>query len=114
MDSRPSSTCDGPAQAFVGTSSVAAGVRHLIGRAARSTAPVLTMGPSGSGKEIVSRAIHDASNRREAPFLAIDCGTLGGDTASSTLFGHVRGAFTGCLADRTGAFVDAHAGTLVS
>jgi DNA-binding NtrC family response regulator len=73
---------------------------------------VLIQGETGTGKEVVARALHEASARRKGPFVAVDCGALPEGLVESELFGHVRGAFTGALAARSGAFVRASGGTL--
>jgi len=75
-------------------------------------APVLVMGESGTGKEQVARAIHDGSARNEQPFVVLDVAALSRTLADAELFGHVRGAFTGAIDDRAGAFERAHGGTL--
>ncbi len=73
---------------------------------------VLIEGETGSGKEFIARAIHFKSPRKEKPFVALDCGALPGELANSELFGHVKGAFTGAIKDKTGCFVAAEGGTL--
>jgi DNA-binding NtrC family response regulator len=73
---------------------------------------VLLQGETGTGKEVVARAVHEASPRRKGPFVAVDCGALPEGLVESELFGHMRGAFTGALAARSGAFVRANGGTL--
>jgi two-component system response regulator HydG len=73
---------------------------------------VLIIGESGTGKEYVARSIHAFSKRKDKPFVAIDCGTLSKDLAGSELFGHLRGAFTGALSDKKGAFETANGGTV--
>jgi len=73
---------------------------------------VLVQGESGTGKEYVARQIHQKSKRSSKPFIAIDCGALSKDLASSELFGHVKGAFTGAIADKKGVFEQADGGTL--
>ena len=80
--------------------------------AAASEVTVLVQGETGTGKELVARAIHEASARRGKPFVAIDCGALPEGLLESELFGHVRGAFTGASASRAGAFARASGGTL--
>jgi DNA-binding NtrC family response regulator len=84
----------------------------ILERAARSTAPVLLLGESGSGKELMARGIHDASPRAGGPFVVFDCGASTETLIESDLFGHVKGAFTGAAGDRVGAFAAAHGGTL--
>ena len=80
--------------------------------AARVTASVLVSGETGSGKELVARAIHQHSGRSAKRFVAIDCGALPEDLIESELFGFKRGAFTNALADKSGLFEEAHGGTL--
>jgi len=87
-------------------------VFQIIQNAAETEATVLVRGESGSGKELVAKAIHDLSARRHAPFLAINCAALSGSLLDSELFGHVRGAFTGAVKDHRGLFQRAHGGTL--
>lgn len=73
---------------------------------------VLIQGSSGTGKEYVARRIHEQSSRKNAPFVAVDCGAIPKDLAASEFFGHVKGSFTGAISDKTGAFVAAQGGTL--
>ncbi|MDR3187776.1 MAG: sigma-54 dependent transcriptional regulator [Prevotellaceae bacterium] len=73
---------------------------------------VMILGESGTGKEYVARAIHAGSRRSAAPFLAVDCGSLSKELASSELFGHLKGAFTSAIADKKGVFEQAEAGTV--
>jgi PAS domain S-box-containing protein len=87
-------------------------VFQIIQNAAETEATVLVRGESGSGKELVARAIHDLSARHNAPFLAINCAALSSSLLDSELFGHVRGAFTGAIKDHSGLFQRAHGGTL--
>jgi sigma-54 specific flagellar transcriptional regulator A len=87
-------------------------LRGLIGRVAASDASALVTGPSGSGKELVARAIHQASGRAGQGFVALNCGAIPAELMESELFGHERGAFTGASAWRIGRFEEAHRGTL--
>jgi transcriptional regulator with PAS, ATPase and Fis domain len=87
-------------------------LREKIKTAARVSGSVLISGESGSGKELVARAIHDLSSRCGGKFVAVDCGALPDDLIESELFGHRRGAFTTALADKPGLFEEANGGTL--
>lgn len=73
---------------------------------------IILYGESGTGKEVIAKTIHDRSNRKGKPFIAMDCGTLSKELAGSELFGHVKGAFTGALQDKEGHFELADGGTL--
>ncbi len=85
---------------------------ELLRRAARSDASILIRGESGTGKELAAAAIHQLSRRRNRPFQAINCATLTPELAASELFGHVRGAFTGAIRERSGLFALADTGTV--
>jgi DNA-binding NtrC family response regulator len=90
-------------------------IRLAVGRAQRAAlrdVPVLILGESGTGKELFARAIHAASHRRGGPFEAINCAAVPRELLESELFGHEKGAFTGAVAKRTGAFLRADGGTL--
>ncbi len=87
-------------------------LRALIKQCANSDAPALLRGQSGTGKELVSRALHDNSDRARHPFLAINCGAIPDQLLESELFGHSKGSFTGATCDRKGRFELAHKGTL--
>lgn len=83
-----------------------------VRRFARLRLPVLLRGESGTGKDLVARAIHDVSPRAERPFVVLNAAAISRELAESELFGHARGAFTGAIRDRRGAFREAHGGTL--
>ncbi len=85
---------------------------ELVRSVARTNVTVLVRGESGTGKELVARAIHAESDRAQGPWLAVNCGAIAPSLLESTLFGHVRGAFTGATSDRPGLFRQAHGGTL--
>ncbi|HEU5305540.1 MAG TPA: sigma-54 dependent transcriptional regulator, partial [Gemmatimonadales bacterium] len=97
---------------LVGQSKGMQEVYRWIELAATSTAPVLVFGDSGTGKELVARTIHDLSNRRNKPFVAINCAAIPETLIESELFGHARGAFTDAKVQRSGLFVQASGGTL--
>jgi DNA-binding NtrC family response regulator len=97
---------------IIGTSPAMAAVYKQIALVARSDATVLVLGESGSGKERVARAIHSHSDRRQFPFVAVNCGALTESLLESELFGHVKGAFTGAAAQRAGLFETANRGTV--
>jgi len=101
-----------PADDFVGTSAAMQELRKAVDRAAAAPFAVLIQGESGSGKELVARALHRRGTRRARPFATLNCAALPEDLVESELFGHARGAFTGAVADRTGVFEEAHGGTL--
>jgi DNA-binding NtrC family response regulator len=95
-----------------GRSAVMRRLMTWVERAAESDASVLVLGETGAGKEVVARAIHELSKRRDMPFEAVDCGALAPTLVASELFGHEKGAFTGAEAQYAGAFERAHRGTL--
>ncbi len=97
---------------LVGESLAMREVFAVLERVAASDATVLVEGETGTGKELVARALHDASARRRGPFVVVDCGALPEGLLESELFGHVRGAFTGAAQPRTGTLVRADGGTL--
>jgi two-component system response regulator HydG len=95
-----------------GLSASIAEVRQAIERAACAPFPVLIEGESGSGKELVARALHRRGPRRDRPFCTLNCAALPDELVEAELFGHTRGAFTGAAAERIGVFEEAHTGTL--
>ncbi|MEW6365810.1 MAG: sigma-54 dependent transcriptional regulator [Acidobacteriota bacterium] len=97
---------------IVGRSQRMQEVYSLIRKVAPTSSTVLIVGESGTGKELVARAIHGLSPRRDNRFFAVDCGTLSLELLQSELFGHVRGAFTGAIANKQGIFEAADSGTV--
>lgn len=87
-------------------------LRELIGRVARSQAPVHITGESGTGKELVARLIHETGSRADGPFVPVNCGAIPSELMESELFGHKRGSFTGAVADKRGLVQSAEGGTL--
>lgn len=98
--------------AIVGASEAMQAVRDAVRRAAASPFPVLIEGESGSGKELVARAVHRLSSRSAGRFVALNCAAVSDELVEAELFGHTRGAFTGAGADRRGLIEEADAGTL--
>jgi two-component system nitrogen regulation response regulator GlnG len=96
----------------MGGSPAIAQVIRQVGQVAESSFTVLVQGETGTGKELVARAIHQQSPRRQAPFVAVDCGAIPETLVESELFGHERGAFTGAQTKREGHFQLAKGGTL--
>jgi transcriptional regulator with PAS, ATPase and Fis domain len=84
----------------------------ILERAARADATVLLLGETGTGKDVAARSLHAESTRASGPFVPVDCGAIPENLIESELFGHVRGAFTGAVANRKGAFEEADGGTL--
>ena len=97
---------------IIGESSAMRACYTLVAEAAASEAPVLLRGETGTGKDLVARAIHENSSRAKAPFVVFDCAALPETLVESLLFGHDKGAFTGANADRQGLVRQAHGGTL--
>jgi DNA-binding NtrC family response regulator len=100
------------ADALIGSSDGMRRVQKTIGLAADGDTTVLILGETGTGKELVARALHVHSRRKDHPFIAVNCAAIPADLLESELFGHVKGSFTGATSDRTGAFRDAENGTL--
>ncbi|HEX5381221.1 MAG TPA: sigma-54 factor interaction domain-containing protein, partial [Acinetobacter sp.] len=99
-------------QTFHSRSSSMQHMFSIIERVAITEFPVLVRGESGSGKELVAQAIHEHSQRRKHPFIAINCAALNASLLESELFGHVKGAFTGAIREHKGVFERAAGGTL--
>jgi transcriptional regulator with GAF, ATPase, and Fis domain len=97
---------------LTGSSKAIRELRKTLARVARSAAVVLLHGETGTGKSLVARALHEASPRAEGPFIHVDCGAIPGGVFESELFGHEKGAFTGAIRNRRGAFELADGGTL--
>ena len=97
---------------MVGESYAMAQLREEVAMAAPTNGRVLIYGENGTGKELVARNIHQISRRRAAPFVEVNCAAIPEELIESELFGHVRGAFTGAVADRRGKFEAAHGGTI--
>ncbi len=99
-------------RSLVGKSKGIQEVRHLIAQVAASDANVLILGESGTGKEVVARNLHYFSDRKDGPFVPVNCGAIPGELLESELFGHEKGAFTGAISSRQGRFELAQGGTL--
>jgi DNA-binding NtrC family response regulator len=97
---------------MIGISRALQEVFKLVGRVARSDAPVLIAGESGTGKELVAKAVHEYSPRRQREMITINCGAIPENLLESELFGHEKGSFTGAIARRAGRFEQADGGTL--
>jgi len=95
-----------------GNGTVTKEMYRQVGLVAPTDYSVVIYGESGTGKEVIARSIHELSNRKDKPFVAVDCGTLSRELASSELFGYVKGAFTGAATDKEGNFELANGGTL--
>jgi two-component system nitrogen regulation response regulator NtrX len=116
MPARPESPAEGPVEGarygMVGRSDAMQRVYQLVDMVAPTRARVMISGERGTGKELVARAIHALSPRRDRPFVEVNCAAVPAELIESEMFGHVRGAFTGAVADRRGTFESAHGGTL--
>lgn len=100
---------DGP---LLGRSEAMDQLRAKVARLARSQAPVMILGESGSGKELVAREIHRLGPRADQPFIPVNCGAIPSELMESEFFGHCKGAFTGAVQNKVGLFREAHGGTL--
>ena len=98
---------------LLGQSQAMQQLREMVGKVARSQAPVHISGESGTGKELVARLIHESGPRREGPFVPVNCGAIPTELMESELFGHKRGSFTGAVADKKGVLQSAEGGTLL-
>ena len=106
------STLQLPQVKLLGRSRAMEQLREMIERVARSQAPVHIYGESGTGKELVAHLIHEASARRDGPFVPVNCGAIPTELMESELFGHRRGSFTGAVSDKQGLIQSAEGGTL--
>ncbi|MFP8488628.1 sigma-54-dependent transcriptional regulator [Gracilimonas sp. Q87] len=98
---------------FIGNDPQIKKLLRILPQIAKNVAPVLIQGESGTGKEVFAHQIHKHSNRSEGPYIKINCANLPSELVESTLFGHIKGAFTGATSDREGAFDAAQKGTLL-
>ena len=113
LERRPVATRDDAAVGgMIGRTAVMRALFASLRRVAPQDTTVLVTGETGTGKELVARAVHDLSPRATAPFIAVNCAALGEGVLESELFGHVKGAFTGAARDRAGVFESAHGGTI--
>jgi len=103
---------DSNIQEIIGQSTAALQLKAKIKKVSRSQAPVFIVGESGSGKELVARATHAHSSRKEQPFIAVNCGAIPRELMESEFFGHTKGSFTGAHQDKQGLFQAANGGTL--
>jgi DNA-binding NtrC family response regulator len=101
-----------PLPDIVGASTAMQEVYRLTKLAAPTNASVLIIGETGTGKEVIARAIHKLSRRSDGPYIRVNCGALHENLLESELFGHVKGAFTGAVDNKTGRFEAAHGGTI--
>ena len=113
LERRPvTASADAAAGGIVGRTDVMRSLFASLRRVAPQDTTVLVTGETGTGKELVARAVHELSSRAASPFIAVNCAALGEGVLESELFGHVKGAFTGAVRDRAGVFESAHGGTI--
>jgi transcriptional regulator with PAS, ATPase and Fis domain len=101
-----------PIKGIIGSGKAMNEVYRVTRQVAKSHASVLLLGETGTGKELIAKAVHQLSTRNTGPFVRVNCGGLVESLLESELFGHVRGSFTGAVANRTGRFEAAHTGTI--
>jgi len=99
-------------ESIIGSSRAIAEIKSLVQVAARTDAPVIVEGESGTGKELVAQAIHNAGYRKKYPFVDVNCASIPTELIESTIFGHMKGSFTGAIRTHLGKFELAHKGTL--
>src|SRR5438046_7712776 len=107
-----SESLDTPLPGIVGASPAMRDVYRLTRLVAPARSRVLLVGETGTGKELIARAIHKLSPRADGPYVRVNCGALTESLLESELFGHVKGAFTGAIDNKTGRFEAAHGGTI--
>jgi formate hydrogenlyase transcriptional activator len=105
-------SCDDNFEGIIGRSAAIDVLRQQIKLVAPTNSSVLALGETGTGKELIARAVHNLSSRRDGPFIKVNCAAVPAGLIESELFGHERGAFTGAVGRRTGRFEMAHGGTL--
>ena len=103
---------EAPLPGVVGTSPAMRAVYRLTRQVADTRASVLLVGETGTGKEVIARNIHRLSSRSDGPYVRVNCGALSESLLESELFGHIKGAFTGAIDNKTGRFEAAHGGTI--
>ena len=108
----PKSAAQRQRSVMIGSSPRMMEVYRTIASLQNSKATVLISGESGTGKELVARSVHDSSDRKDRPFVAVNCGALTETLLESELFGHVKGSFTGAISDKKGLFEEASGGTI--
>src|SRR5438876_5667462 len=108
----PKEQLDAPLPGVVGDSPAMRAVYRLTRLVAASRASVLLVGETGTGKELIARNIHKLSPRADGPYVRVNCGALSESLLESELFGHIKGAFTGAVDNKTGRFEAAHTGTI--
>ena len=103
---------DEPLEGVIGNSDAMKEVFRATRQAAQCDASVLLLGETGVGKEVIANSVHQLSERGSGPLISVNCGALSDNLLESELFGHVKGAFTGAIANRTGRFEAAHNGSI--